>query len=138
MDANRSPRWIARTLLAAAYFYVGVIHLRSPESFLAITPSWVPSPRNVILFTGICEIAGAIALMTTKLRQVAGIMLAIYAVCVFPANINHAVNAIAINGKTLSWWYHGPRLALHPVIVWWALYAGGVINWPFGRKHRPL
>jgi hypothetical protein len=32
-----------------------------------------------------------------------------------------------------SWWYHGPRLALQPVIVWWALYCGNVISWPFGR-----
>lgn len=33
-------------------------------------------------------------------------MLALYSVCVFPANINHAVNHIAIGGTELGWWYH--------------------------------
>jgi hypothetical protein len=33
------------------------------------------------------------------------------------------------------WLYHGPRLLLQPVLVWWALYAGAVTDWPFGRGH---
>ena len=68
-------------------------------------------------------------------------MLAIYAVCVFPANIKHAMDALAVGGLPTSWWYHGPRLLFQPVIVWWALFAGGVIDWPFRRasneKGRP-
>jgi hypothetical protein len=32
-----------------------------------------------------------------------------------------------------SWWPHGPRLARQPVIIWWPLYGGLIINWPFGR-----
>ena len=41
-----------------------------------------------------------------------------------------------------SWWYHAPRLALQPVLVWWALFAGGVADWPLrgaeaeGLNHR--
>jgi uncharacterized membrane protein len=127
-------RMILRILLAIVYLYVGIAHLRSPATFLAIIPPWVPFPYQVILFTGLCEIAGAIALMTTRLRKAAGVMLALYAVCVFPANIRHAVEGIAIGGKTLGWGYHGPRLLFQPVFVWWALYAGGVINWPFKGK----
>lgn len=122
-----------RYLLALFYFTAGVIHLRSPGGFVAITPDWVPYPLEVVYFTGICEIAGAIGLITTRFRYAAGIGLALYALCVFPANINHAVNNIAMSGKTLSWWYHGPRLAFQPVFIWWALWVGGVINWPFAR-----
>jgi uncharacterized membrane protein len=55
----------------------------------------------------------------------AGLMLAIYAVCVFPANIRHAFSGVDIAGWPLGWWYHGPRLALQPVLVWWGLWAGG-------------
>lgn len=110
--------------------------MRSPGSFLAITPSWVPYPNETILLTGICEIAGSIALLTRKLRKLAGIMLAAYAVCVYPANIKHAVEHIAIDGVQLGWWYHAPRLAFQPVIVWWALFSAGVINWPM-RTPRP-
>ena len=70
------------------------------------------------------------------MRHAAGIGLALYALCVFPANINHAVNNLAIGGATASWLYHAPRLAFQPVFIWWALIAGGAINWPF-RPNQP-
>ena len=124
-------RRILRWLLAAAFLFAGVAHLRSPATFLAITPSWVPVPATIIMLTGIAEIAGAIGLLTTRFRAAAGIGLALYTVCVYPANINHALNNIAVGGSALGWGYHGPRLVFQPVIVWWALFAGGVVDWPF-------
>ncbi len=130
-------RPIMRYVLALIYLIAGIAHLRSPSGFIAITPHWVPFPAAVIALTGISEIAGAVALaFIAPLRRAAGIALATYAVCVFPANINHAVNDIALGGQHLSWWYHAPRLAFQPVFVWWALWAGGVINWPFGNRSR--
>jgi uncharacterized membrane protein len=127
------PRWVLRTILALIYAYVGFVHLRSPQIFLPIVPDWVPEPRLVVLATGMSEIAGAIGLMTSRLRRFAGIMLALYAVCVYPANIKHALEGVAIGGSSLGWWYHGPRLLFQPVFVWWALFAGAVIDWPFRR-----
>jgi len=123
-------------VLAAIYFAAGLFHLCLPAPFLSITPDWVPFPRQVILGTGLCEVAGAIALMTRWLRYAAGLALALYAVCVYPANIKHFTDAIAAGGVQLGWWYHVPRLAFQPVFVWWALFAGEVIDWPFGRGSR--
>ena len=127
-------REISRWVLAAAYLFVGIAHLRSPATFLAIIPPIVPYPQQVIILTGLCEIAGAFAILTRRLRWLAGLMLGLYALCVYPANIRHAVEHIAIGGRTLGWWYHGPRLALQPVLIWWALFAGRVINWPFKAR----
>ncbi len=127
-------RTVFRVLLAVFYLLAGIAHLRSPGGFLAITPGWVPYPQQVVALTGICEIAGAIGLITNRFRYAAGIGLAAYAVCVYPANINHAFNNITMSGKALSWWYHGPRLAFQPVFVWWALWVGGVTDWPFRKK----
>ena len=111
-----------RFLLAAIYLFAGLAHIRSPHGFLQITPHWVPFPEAVVFATGLCEIIGAIALaFAPRLRRVAGVALAAYAVCVFPANINHAVNDIVIGGVEMSWWYHGPRLLFQPIMVWWAL-----------------
>jgi len=132
-----STRVGLRVLLGLVYLVAGIAHIRSPGGFLQITPGWVPYPQAVIFLTGVCEIAGALALMLVpSLRAAAGIGLAAYAVCVFPANINHALNDIAIGGTRLSWWYHGPRLAFQPVFVWWALWAGSVIDWPFAIRKR--
>ena len=124
-------------MLAAAYLLAGVLHLRSPEPFLAITPDWVPSPRAVIAATGMCEIAGAIGLLVPRLRRLAGILLALYALCVFPANVKHAIDYITLGRGGLTLWYHIPRLLAQPVIIWWALFAGGVIDWPLRRHSYP-
>lgn len=126
-------RAIARRMLATIYLIAGVFHLSTPDAFLVITPDWVPFQRQVILGTGLCEIAGAIALLTRTLRRPAGIALALYAICVFPANIKHFIDGAPAGGLQLGWWYHIPRLAFQPIIVWWGLFAGEVISWPFGK-----
>ncbi|WP_326838498.1 DoxX family protein [Parasphingorhabdus litoris] len=132
-----------RFLLTAFYLIAGIAHIQSPAGFMAITPDWVPFPQQVVFLTGIAEIAGAIGLLipprlVPHIRYAAGIGLALYALCVYPANINHAVNNIAIGGETASWAYHGPRLLFQPVFIWWALIAGGVTNWPFRHRSSAL
>lgn len=134
MTGTDRARIILRWLLAAAYLFVGYVHLRSPGGFIPIVPDWVPYPRETVLLTGVCEIAGAIGLMTRRFRYAAGIGLAAYAVCVYPANIKHAIEGVTVSGVKLGWAYHVPRLAFQPVIVWWALFAGGITRWPFGGK----
>jgi uncharacterized membrane protein len=133
MNRDRA-RSLMRWIMAAFYLLAGALHLWAPEKFLPIVPNWVPMPLDVVVITGICEIAGAIALLTRSLRGFAAVMLALYAVCVFPANIKHAIEGIQLPGIPSSWWYHAPRLAMQPVIVWWALFAGEVIDWPFRRR----
>jgi uncharacterized membrane protein len=127
-------RKIFRILIALIYLVAGIAHLRAPGGFLQITPSWVPFPGPTVALTGIAEIAGAVGLMIPRFRYAAGVGLALYALCVWPANINHALNDIAIGGRDLSWWYHGPRLVFQPVIIWLALWVGHVTDWPFRKS----
>jgi len=126
-------RAVMRWIMAAFYLVAGIGHILRPDAFLPIVPDWVPLPRETILVTGICEIAGAIALFIPRLRGFAGAMLALYALCVWPANIKHAVDGISLPPIPNSWWYHGPRLAVQPVLIWWALFCAGVIDWPSRR-----
>jgi uncharacterized membrane protein len=123
-------RAVMRWILAAFFAAAGYAHLAVPASLLAITPDWVPFPPQVIFISGPFEFAAAAALFSAGLRRYAGIALAVYAVCVFPANIKHAFEGIDIPSLPSTWWYHGPRLAAQPVIVWWALFATEVIDWP--------
>lgn len=122
-----------RWSLAVIYIAFGVVHLRSAPGFLAIMPAWVPYPLEVVLITGVCEILGGLGLLIPRLRWISGVMLALYAICVYPANLHHAFGQVDVGSLPSSWWYHGPRLAFQPVFVWWALFAGGVIDWPLRR-----
>jgi uncharacterized membrane protein len=123
-------RRVMRWVMAVFYLSAGILHLARPEKFLPIVPGRVPFPRETILLTGVCEIAGSVALLIGPTMSAAGIMLALYAVCVYPANVKHAVEGIYLPPVPDSWWYHGPRLAFQPVLVWWALFCAGVIDWP--------
>jgi uncharacterized membrane protein len=134
MSRPRDHRFWLRLALMAAYGFIGIVHLAAPDAFLPIMPDWVPEPRLTVIATGLCELAGVLGLAWGPTRRWAGIGLALYAVCVFPANLKHALEGIVVPGLPNTWWYHGPRLAFQPVFVWWALYAGGVIDWPFRRR----
>ncbi|MEG3176606.1 DoxX family protein [Sphingomonas sp. RB3P16] len=131
IDPAPRTRQILRALLAAAYLAAGVLHVFVPAPFLGITPAWVPFATQVILATGLCEIAGALGLFVPRLRWWAGVGLAAYAVCVYPANVKHAIDYIDYGRGGLGLGYHIPRLLFQPVIVWWALFAGRVVDWPF-------
>ena len=127
----QKTRSALRWSLIVLYGLAGVLHITRPNSFVAILPSEIPFPEIVILITGICEIAGAIGLITNQYRKAAGIALALYAIAVFPANIKHAFQHVQVGNIPDSWWYHAPRLALQPVLVWAALFCVEFIAWPF-------
>lgn len=119
-----------------AYGIAGWAHLTRPAGFLAITPLWVPWPAFTVAITGVAELLGAAGLMIPRLRKAAGWGLALYALCVWPANFHHALADIPLGGEHLGWWYHGPRLALQPLIIWWALWVSGAVDWPFGKRDK--
>ncbi len=129
-------RMVMRIAMSTFYLVAGYLHLTAPQGFVLIVPNYIPWPESIVFLTGLCEILGAVGLMIPATRRASGIGLAAYAVCVFPANINHALNMIPIGGLPSSWWYHGPRLAAQPLIVWWALFAGDVFSWPFRQSQR--
>jgi uncharacterized membrane protein len=93
-----------------------------------------------VLATGVWELVGAalLALPNSRANWWGGVAMASYAVAVFPANIKHAIDGVALGGEVFGWGYHAPRLAFQPVFVWWALWAGKVINWPWRTPQRPL
>lgn len=133
--ADSRGRRIARWLLAVFYGLAGVGHLLATDAMVRIVPRWVPWPREVVIATGLMELAGAAALLTVRWRTTAGWAFAAYALCVWPANFVHAMHDLG-SGTGLGWWYHYPRLALQPAIIWWALWASGVADWPVRTRTR--
>ena len=130
-------RLVVRLLLAVFYAAAGFLHLARPEPFLTIMPPWVPMAEAVVFWTGIAELLGAAALLqgiSMPLRRAGAIGLALYAVCVFPANIHHFALDMARPGGGLGLGYHIPRMFAQPLVVWLTLWSGGVTDWPFRRR----
>jgi uncharacterized membrane protein len=131
--ARRLSRW----LLTLFYAVAGIFHLALPHPFVTITPAWVPAPGLVVILTGLAELAGAIGIVqgwSRPLRRAAGCGLAAYALCVWPANFNHMALDLARADGGLGLGYHLPRLAAQPLLIWLALWAGEVTDWPFRSR----
>lgn len=126
-----------RWLLAIFYALAGYMHLSRPEPFLGIMPGWVPVPEAIVWWTGIAELLGAAAIVqlwSRSVRKAGAIGLALYAVCVFPANINHFALDMAREDGGFGLAYHLPRMVAQPVLVWLTLWAGGFTDWPWRRR----
>ena len=130
---RRALRW----LLAIFYAFAGIMHLSKPEPFLSIMPGYVPEPEAMVFWTGVAELLGAAALVqpwSQQIRKAGAIGLALYAICVFPANIHHFALDMARENGGLGLAYHIPRMIAQPVLVWLALWVGGVTDWPCRRR----
>lgn len=135
--ADSPLRKLARWLLVVIFLVAGVAHLAIPAPFIKITPAWVPHPATVILLTGVAELCGAVGLaqgISLRLRRWAAIGLALYSLCVWPANAQHMLMDLAREDDGAGLAYHLPRMLLQPVVIWLALWSGGVISWP--RRKR--
>jgi len=129
-------RTVLRWLLGLLYLVAAWFHIAAPGPFLQIMPGWVPWPEQVVFWTGIAEVAGAFALLQGQgrlLRKAAGWGLAAYALCVWPANVNHMLLDLAREDGGLGLWYHAPRMVIQPVLIWLALWTSGAVEWPFRR-----
>src|SRR5688500_12518842 len=75
-----------RAGLAAMFTFTAVAHFNEMRHELAeMVPDWVPNPEFVIVFTGFCELAGAIGLLIPKTRRPAAVALVLFLIAVFPA-----------------------------------------------------
>jgi uncharacterized membrane protein len=123
-------RLIGRAVIGVFYLAAGIIHLARPAPFLAITPDWVPWPEAVVALTGAAEIAGALGMWLRPTQRAAAIALALYAICVWPANFNHM---LLDDGANMA--YHAIRLPLQIPLIWLTLWAGEVLDWPMRLRH---
>lgn len=131
-------RTVLRWLLAAVYLVAGWFHLSAPGPFLSITPGWVPAPDQVIYWTGMAEVAGALAQVQPfgpHLRKAAGWGLAAYALCVWPANFNHMLMDLAKPDSGLGLAYHLPPW---PRSRWLSGQHCGPAKSPIGLSVSPL
>lgn len=84
---------VLRFLLALVFVGMGVTHFlpASQRTMAAMIPPklrWtgVLRPRNLVIITGLCEVAGGLGLLFPPTTVFAGICLIVFLAAVFPAN----------------------------------------------------
>lgn len=116
-------RAVSRWILAAAFVFAGVMHFVITDAYVGIMPAWVPLHREMVLLSGVCEIAGGIGLLVPRTRRAAGIGLVLLLVAVFPANAQMLLNARAAGASALAQVLLWARLPLQLAVIAWVVYA---------------
>lgn len=80
-------------LLAAGFAISGALHLARPEVYEPLMPAWLPAHREIILGSGVAELACAAGLAIPATRRPAGWASAALLVGVFPGNLKMADDA---------------------------------------------
>ena len=78
---------IAAITLGLMYIVVGIKHFTDLEIFVAITPPFVYFREAAVYFTGIIEIIGVAQFLINKHRKKGAVLIIIFLILVFPANI---------------------------------------------------
>jgi uncharacterized membrane protein len=116
--------WAAATRYALAtmlVFTASAHFTKMREDLIRMVPDWVPWPRAVVYFTGLCELAGALGLLVPARRLAAGIALIAFFILVFPANVKAARNGVGMGGKSATpLGLRAPMQALFIVLTWWS------------------
>jgi uncharacterized membrane protein len=81
-------------VVVGAFLASGTVHLVKPEVFEPLMPDWVPSHREVILGSGVLELACAAGLVMPRTRRLSGLASAALLVAVYPGNLKMAADAM--------------------------------------------
>ena len=110
-----------RGLLTLLMLTAGTLHFTRPDNFCRIVPAWLPNPLALVYISGVFEILGGIGLWVPRVSWLSAWGLIALYIAVFPANVNMAINNIAINGETYpigSW----VRLPMQLLLIVWAYW----------------
>ncbi len=121
------PVALARVITAVVFIAIGITHFIPPvvRGMAAMVPRAFHgrpfSPVWWVWVTGVAEIAGGLGLLFEPTRAAAGIALAVFLVCVFPANAYAAQHRDRFGAVAVPFW---PRLAMQVALIALVLWVG--------------
>lgn len=128
VDAPNMSRFkiVQKWLLGMLFVLAGANHFLMPEWYERIMPPYLPWHRELVLLSGVLEVALGVLLLLPRFTRLAAWGLIALLLAVFPANIHMALNAQQYpNFNPIALWI---RLPLQFLLVAWC--------WSFTR-HVP-
>jgi uncharacterized membrane protein len=108
--------------LAGFFAFAGTMHFVTPRSYEAMMPPSLPRHREAVVVSGVAEMAGAAAVLSSRSRRFARWWLLGLLLAVFPANVHMALNPEQVRGLDLNRiprWALWARLPLQPLAMLW-------------------
>lgn len=114
--------------MAVFIIFTGFSHFKFQKGMAMMIPDVIPARMFWVYFTGILEIAAGIGLMIPAIREITAILLIIFYVLVFMANINSSKKKINIfkadyTGPGMKYLYT-QRIPMQIILIVWTWYFG--------------
>jgi uncharacterized membrane protein len=136
LGVRRLSSWREAGLMAVVilFLFTGSTHFSAMKhDYAAMLPSPLSGNLGIIYLTGVLEIAGALGLLVSRTRRLAGICLVLYLVAVFPGNVYAAVNEVPFRGEPPTpLWLRTPIQLFFIGMVWWT-----AVRRPLERAEAP-
>lgn len=116
----------SRMALAAIFVVAGVLHFAITDTYVRVMPPYLPWPRELVMVSGVCQLAGGVGLCVPRLRRAAGWGLVLLLVAVWPANLQMYADARGPGGSAWGETLLLLRLPLQLVLIWWVWKAAGL------------
>ena len=121
------------TVLGLFFVNVGIAHFTDTKWFEPIVPEVLGDPTFWVLITGIMEIGLGLGLVIPMTRRYSAMLMAMFLIAVYWANLNMWINDIPIDDNTFEPIWHILRLIGQLLMITVALWVG---NWiPKGGVH---
>ena len=128
LKGRASVSLLGRISMSAMLLLTGIAHFTSTDLMVEMMPDIVPLKREMVYFTGICELAAAVGLLWNKTARLASILLIIFFIAVLPANIAGSIKQVNMGGMEYGLLYLLFRVPLQIFLIWWVYYFGLKLN----------
>ncbi|KAA2223694.1 DoxX family protein [Chryseobacterium sediminis] len=114
--------------MAVFIIFTGFSHFKFQKGMAMMIPEFIPARMFWVYCTGILEVAAGIGLMIPAVREITAILLIIFYVLVFIANINSSRKRINIfkadyTGPGMKYLYM-QRIPMQIILIVWTWYFG--------------
>ena len=116
--------FIGRAAMALMLVATGISHFTNTDEMIAMMPDFMPAKREMVYFTGVCELAAVIGLLWNKTAWLASVLLIVFFVLVLPANIAGSLKSVQFGGMEYGPLYLLFRIPLQIFLIWWVWYFG--------------
>ncbi|PJJ67189.1 DoxX family protein [Chryseobacterium geocarposphaerae] len=114
--------------MAVFIIFTGLSHFKFQKGMAMMIPEFIPAKMFWVYFTGIIEIAAGVGLMIPSIREITAVLLIVFYVLVFVANINASKKKINIfkadyTRPGMNYLYR-ERILMQLILISWTWYFG--------------
>jgi len=123
------PQWVLRVVVALPLLASAPLHFARTALYASIIPPFFPYRPQLVVLTGVLELAGAIGLLLPIVQRAASACLAILMIVIFPANVyaaNQTIGGLHLPSVPV-------RTAMQVIYILLILIAG----WGLPGRSRP-